>query len=304
MGRTQRARCPRRNAFTLIELLVVIAIIAVLIGLLLPAVQKVREAASRLSCQNNLKQIGLAMHGYHDRLKSFPPGFVSGVNAADISIGPGWGWGAYVLGDLEQGNLRRQINLALDIGNNANAGPRAQTLPIYLCPSDDPPLTFVPADATASLAAANYVAVLGSEPITADEGGGDGIFYRNSKTRIGAITDGTSNTLMVGERSSRVAYSSWAGALTGSEVPPNAPTQYGNGSAGVLCLGHIGYASDMHTPNNSLNRVEDFSSRHPGGVNFVFADGGVRFIADSIDPKLWHALGTRAGGEPIASVDF
>jgi prepilin-type N-terminal cleavage/methylation domain-containing protein/prepilin-type processing-associated H-X9-DG protein len=304
MGRTQRARCPRRNAFTLIELLVVIAIIAVLIGLLLPAVQRVREAASRLSCQNNLKQIGLAMHCYHNRMKSFPAGFVSGVNSADISIGPGWGWGAILLDDLEQGNLKRQINFALDIGNNVNAVPRNQSLPIYLCPSDNSPLTFVPGNATASLAAANYVGVFGSEPITADEGGGDGIFYRNSKTRIADIKDGTSNTLMVGERSSRVAYSSWTGALTGSAVPPNAPTQYGSGSAGVLCLGHIGYASDMHTPNNPLNRVEDFSSRHPGGVNFVFADGSVHFIPDSIDPVVWHALGTRAGREPVSWLDF
>jgi prepilin-type N-terminal cleavage/methylation domain-containing protein/prepilin-type processing-associated H-X9-DG protein len=304
MGRTRRALCPLRDAFTLIELLVVIAIIAVLIGLLLPAVQRVREAAARIQCVNNLKQIGLALHCYHDRMKSFPAGFVSVVNTADISIGPGWGWGAYLLDDLEQGNLRRQINFALDIGDNANAVPRVQSLPIYLCPSDNPPTTFVPADATAGLAAANYVGVFGSEPISADEGGGDGIFYRNSKTRIRDIRDGTSNTLMVGERSGRVAYSSWTGALTGSEVPPNAPTKYGFGSAGVLCLGHIGYASDMHTPNNPLNRVEDFSSRHPGGVNFVFADGGVRFLPDTIDPVVWHALGTRAGGEPVASFDF
>src|SRR5262245_41735233 len=121
MGRMRRALCPRRHAFSLIELLVVIASIAVLIGPPPPAVQEVREAASRASCQNNLKQIGLALHSYHDRTKSFPAGFVSKVNTADISIGPGWGWGTYVLDDLEQGNLRRQIDVALDIGNNANA---------------------------------------------------------------------------------------------------------------------------------------------------------------------------------------
>src|SRR5262249_3720989 len=123
MGRTRRALCPRRDAFTLVQLLVVIAIIPVLIGLLVPPVPPVREAANRATCLNNLKQIGLALHNYHDRMKLFPPGFVSRVNTADISIGPGWGWGAYLLDDLEQRNLRRQINFALDIGNNANAVP-------------------------------------------------------------------------------------------------------------------------------------------------------------------------------------
>ena len=293
-----------RRAFTLIELLVVIAIIAVLIALLVPAVQKVREAASRLQCQNNLKQIGLAMHSYHDRMKSFPAGYVSQVNAQDDDLGPGWGWAAYLLDDLEQGNLKRQINFALDIGNNANATARVQSLPVFLCPSDSPPPPFIPEDATASLAFASYVAMFGPAKITKDSGDDTGIFYRNSRTRIGDITDGTSNTLMVGERASRIAYSSWTGALTGCEVKPNSPTTYGNGSAAVLCLGHTGYAANEETPNNSLNFVEDFSSQHTGGVNFVFADGTVRFIPNSINPAVWEALGTRAGGEPNTSFDF
>ena len=294
-----------RRAFTLIELLVVIAIIAVLIGLLVPAVQKVREAAARAQCQNNLKQIGLALHSYHDRMKSFPAGYVSAVDARDEDLGPGWGWAAYLLDDLEQGNLKRQINFALDIGNNANAAARVQSLPVFLCPSDSSPVTtFIPADAAASLAFANYVGAFGSQSITEDPGDGDGIFYRNSKTRIADITDGTSNTLKVGERASRIAYSSWTGALTGCTVAPNSPTNYGDGTAAVLCLGHIGYAEDEHTPNNPRNRVEDFSSQHTGGVNFVFADGSVHFIPDSISPVVWSALGTRAGGEPVSLPDF
>src|SRR5262249_27210741 len=145
----------RRRGFTLIELLVVIAIIAVLIALLVPAVQKVREAAARIQCTNNLKQIGLALHSYHDTMKVFPAGYVSRVDPKDDDLGPGWGWAAYLLDHLEQGNLKRQINFPLDIGNNANAAARVQSLPVFLCPSDSPPVTFIPADATASLAFAN-----------------------------------------------------------------------------------------------------------------------------------------------------
>src|SRR5262245_18176159 len=141
-----------RRAFTLIELLVVIAIIGVLIALLMPAVQKVREAAARTNCKNNLHQIGVAFHNYHGAYGSFPPGFVSQAAAVDDeSLGPGWGWAALLLPYVEQDNLYRQINFAKDIADAANAQARVTSLSLFRCPSDNPRgLTFTVRDESAN----------------------------------------------------------------------------------------------------------------------------------------------------------
>ena len=182
---------PRTNAiapriargFTLIELLVVIAIIAILIALLLPAVQQAREAARRSQCKNNLKQMGLALHNYHDRMKCFPPGYLSLVNAGGNDTGPGWGWGAFLLNDLEQKSLYRTINFTKDVGDPANTVPRLRFLSAFFCPSDQQLERFTVKNASGvvlgDLAQANYVAVNGNNGVSGSPSTNDGAFLEN-----------------------------------------------------------------------------------------------------------------------------
>jgi prepilin-type N-terminal cleavage/methylation domain-containing protein/prepilin-type processing-associated H-X9-DG protein len=298
----------RRRAFTLIELLVVIAIIAVLIGLFLPAIQKVRDTALRMKCANNLKQIGLALHNYHGVNEQFPPGFTSGSATIDgEGTGPGWGWAAYLLPHMEQGGLSQLIDFTKDIRDPVHATPRATIISSFLCPADSPPATTfaVSGASPCSVAFANYVGMGGTHEVTGypDTSGGPnyrGIFLRNSRVRVADVHDGTSNTLAVGERSSRRSpMTTWVGAVTGCIVPPVNPT-YDNEGPPVLVLTNTGEAADGRVPNNFLDHVEDANSLHIHGVNFLFADGSVRSIQNTISPITWAALGTRSGGEVIA----
>jgi prepilin-type N-terminal cleavage/methylation domain-containing protein len=282
-----RARSVRRSsavfaAFTLIELLVAIAIISILIALLLPAVQSTREAARRVTCVNHLKQIGLAVHNYHDRTRRLPPGYVSRTRPNGVELGPGWGWAAQLLPELEQAPLRASLSLEADITDPVNAGGRQVMVPVLLCPSDPRVGLFTPEDLPTGflIAHANYVGVFGSNELDDDPAVGNGLFFRNSGVRLADITDGTSQTFMTGERSSRFSKASWTGAVVGADDAP------------ALVIGDTG------TPPNSPDADEDdFSSPHVQGVNFVFADGACRGISNQIDLGVWNALATRAGGE-------
>jgi prepilin-type N-terminal cleavage/methylation domain-containing protein/prepilin-type processing-associated H-X9-DG protein len=297
-----------RGAFTLIELLVVIAIIAVLVGLLIPAVQKVRESASRLKCKNNLKQIGLALHSYHDRMNGFPPGYQTNVASDNSDLGPGWGWGAFLLDDLEQSNLKQHIRFDLQISDPANAQARNLELPIYVCPSEARSGPFAVRDANGNaictVGRGSYVAMNGVLGVSGDAFDNNGVFLRNRTMRIADITDGLSNTLFIGERCTSMSSTTWTGAVTNGVVPavryPNPADQLANAeAASALVLSH---GSRDHLPNNPLVFDADATaSFHDQGVNFLLGDGSVRNINNSINGLVYEALLTRAGGEVIGN---
>jgi prepilin-type N-terminal cleavage/methylation domain-containing protein/prepilin-type processing-associated H-X9-DG protein len=296
----------RRAGFTLIELLVVVAIIAVLIGLLLPAVQKVREAAARLSCSNNLKQIGLAFHNYHDTNQKLPPGYTA--TAAYPGTAPGWGWGTYILPFLEQGNLYQRINLTSAVETQ----PAIQTVvKAFLCPSDQPPATAFavtdPTGATICTAApSSYAATCGSDASEVDDPTGNGVFFRNSRVRLTEISDGTSNTVFAGDRAWADGKGIWAGVPTGSITRPGPTNPWPSTTGPGQCLVLV-HNNWINIKTDADGGLDDFSSKHTGGVNLVFGDGSVRFVrsitADGADRLNFWAMGTRNGGEVVTGLD-
>jgi prepilin-type N-terminal cleavage/methylation domain-containing protein len=325
-----------RSAFTLIELLVVIAIMAILMGLLLPAVQKVREAAARAKCSNNLKQIGIALHNYHDSMSYFPPGYVDGNNnplsTPDNDVGPGWGWASFLLPYLEQKNLYQQINFSQPVGTGVNAQASVQPLTNFQCPSDPYQQTFPVYDSSfsspiAMLAHGNYVGCNGWEECFNNAGGdgqgggsdgftgglgmaGNGLFWRNSRTCIASVTDGLANTIIVGERSGNHSPSTWTGAVAGGRCPAWMATQppavyaappgpwYDNADWGeALVLAH-GNASHLPSADFPIYDPDTFYSMHVGqGANFLFGDGSVHYLTARINPNTYQYLCTIAGGE-------
>ena len=292
---------PRRRGFTLIELLAVIAVIGVLVGLLLPAVQAAREAARRSQCVNNLKQMGIALHSYEGTRQAFPPGYISAYTPKGDDTGTGWGWASMILPELEQGPAFASVNFGLNIEVPANLTARLATFTAFLCPSDTvrPRWTasaIAPAGAPiCELAPSNYVGVYGTTEPGVD---GDGVFMRNGRVGLRDITDGTSSTLLVGERSHNLAEATWVGSVSGAVLipPPGGVGAFDPEHPSGMVLGHTG---EGNGPGDVGSDPNQFFSRHASGANFLFADGHVTFLKSTINYKIYKSLATRAGGEVV-----
>lgn len=323
------------RGFTLVELLVVIAIIGILVALLLPAVQAAREAARRMSCSNNLKQMGLATHNYHDTFKSFPP---SGFFPTNVTA-DSWSTQARLLNFLEQANLQDLINWNLSYTLQGNVA--RMKIPVYICPSEsnarerpDPK----PTDPNFAHFPLNYGVNLGTwfvySPVLRD--GGDGFTHPNASRNFASLQDGTSNTLAFAEVKAYTPYLRDSGNPGALNVPP--PTNvaavpaYGGSfksnsghTEWVDARAHQSGVTTTFTPNTKVPYTNggqlydiDFNSSregqtitaptyasvtsrsyHPGGVQVVLADGSTRFVSQTIELRIWRGLGTRMGGESI-----
>ena len=317
------ARRIRVSAFTLVELLVVIAIIGILVGLLLPAVQSAREAARRMQCMNSARQIGLALHNHHDTYRKFPYGQYNNV-AANAPAGPAWNracWFHALLPFVEQGNLYNAFKAYMDVptrphiifavnndGNLPSSPGRNTVIPFFVCPSDgDGPKNKTVAGNEQGFHG-NYVLCAGDgffNPSTNLTGNNNnGMFYPFSKTNFASVTDGTSNTLMIGEilvvtdnntHDLRGRYwNTWQGNVLFSALyPPNTPV----GDRSNYCINAIRRPCQALTATNTVQSVR---SNHTGGAIFVMADDSTRFLSNSINLTTYQNLATRSNGEVAA----
>ncbi len=329
----------KTTAFTLIELLVVIAIIAILIALLLPGVQQVREAARRSQCRNHLKQIGLALHNYHDAHEVFPPGWVpvrdAGVTppghpVRDSRLASSWAWSAFILPFLDQAPLYKALAVAADTSlpppparQDPVNGRNDRVLAVYLCPSDagdevspwggtSAPSAPVMFDGYSK---SNYPAVqgLGRVSLAGRRGANSfnltdvprdeqGMFGNSTNTRIRDIVDGASNTLAVGEREMTTASMLFNDAYAAIWLRCTEPFSTGvrNCWAGSV-TGVTHRSAPINTRSLSADQLRiGFRSLHAGGAHFLLADGSVRFVQENIDDQVYEDLGSISDGRVIA----
>ena len=334
-----------RTAFTLIELLVVIAIIGVLVGLLLPAVQQARESARRSSCVNNLKQIGIGLHNYNDSRQKLPPGVMCG-GAVGTNLGQngGWAWGAHILPYCEEQALADDLQIGQSRVWNDNQSEGRVRINFYLCPTDAAPAVNVErvrwVGAGTSAATSNYVGNAGTKGIrntvfvsdshcahddsSANKGAAKahytGVLFPRSATYFKDITDGTSKTILVGERDYQSTAhgdheaSNWIGAHgAGWHTEPfhyNWVTIFDEANSN-LQINDYDPAQPTNTPDcwpvgncgnpYGVTAADSWSSQHPGGAQFVFCDGSVRFLPETISDTTFASLCNRGDGNVVGS---
>ena len=299
-----------REGFTLIELLVVIAIIAILIGLLLPAVQKVREAAARMSCQNNLKQIGLAVHSYHDAYQKTPPTY-TGTSSGPPTGQPYNSWMAFILPYLEQENVKRAYDLTKNSYDPVNAAIISTRIKVYECPSsaNGPHTeTYTATHPTlgtytyTNAATTDYSVVYSISPQLVNSG----LIPTPVSNRLSiitvpeisftSVTDGLSNTLMVAENANRPQQ--WrAGKMTDPAGSPGGAWAFFSKWLSITGSTLDGAATPGPCPLNCRNDNTSIYSQHTGGANAVFGDGSVRFLKQSMSIQTLAAMVTRENGE-------
>ena len=296
----------RRKAFSLVELIVVVSIIGILISLLLPAIQNARESARRMSCSNNLHQIGIALHSYDHAQKRLPPGWLVtdlSYPAATAKENHGWAWSAMLLPFIEQRPLDSGfVSIKLPISDDRNKVARTNSLAVYICPSHGRTGVFtIEGDfrchcgPLTDLAVSDYVGVTARSAHEVPISSCTSVFWPSEEAVFGFtesvtlrdISDGISQTAIVGERSSEPFPSAWAGSLPKGQFARQR----------VLGL--------MDSPPTTAAVAEtenaEFASFHPGGSQFLLADGAVRMVGVEIDPALFRALCTRSGGETVAA---
>ncbi len=315
-----------RRGFTLIELLVVIAIMAVLMSLLLPAVQQAREAARMTQSRNNLKQIGLALHNYHDVHQTFPAAYLADTRHPqrdpDTYDGPnGFAWGTMLLPYLDQAPLYNEFRTDLPCWAPQNAAPALTVLPVFLNPSatnaNGPMIVRDAAgNELARFSRSHYVANAGQEEpwgYTQEDYStlADGPMYRNSRTRAADVSDGLSSTVFIGEHSI-VSDKTWVGVVPGAEVCTIDPVRFPITQcdfAATLVNVHSGPATaeidpvtgfaPIHPPNSPLCHVCQMYSPHAGGAHILLGDGSVRFVNQFIHQPTWAALSSCRKGEVV-----